>query len=77
MRQRKWLKLLEDYDLIINYHPEKGNVVADALRRESHGNLTSMVDILKYLVRLRIEVQLYELMMLLANLKVQPSVFEA
>lgn len=46
MRQRKWLKLLKDYDLIIKYHPEKGNVVADALRRESHGNLTSMVDIL-------------------------------
>jgi hypothetical protein len=31
MRQRRWLELIKDYDLEIHYHPEKANVVADAL----------------------------------------------
>nr|GEX17454.1 putative reverse transcriptase domain-containing protein [Tanacetum cinerariifolium] len=30
-RQRRWLELLSDYDCEIRYHPEKANVVADAL----------------------------------------------
>ena len=34
MRQRRWLKLIKDYDLEILYHPEKANVVADALSRK-------------------------------------------
>ncbi|GJS04722.1 putative reverse transcriptase domain-containing protein [Tanacetum coccineum] len=33
-RQRRWLKLLSDYDCEIRYHPEKANVVADTLSRE-------------------------------------------
>jgi hypothetical protein len=36
LRQRRWLELIKDYDLGINYHPGKANVVADALRRRSH-----------------------------------------
>jgi hypothetical protein len=32
------LELINDYDLEINYHPRKANVVADALNRRSHGN---------------------------------------
>nr|GEU43798.1 putative reverse transcriptase domain-containing protein [Tanacetum cinerariifolium] len=34
MRQRRWIKLLSDYDCEIHYHPGKGNVVADALSRK-------------------------------------------
>nr|GEX77935.1 putative reverse transcriptase domain-containing protein [Tanacetum cinerariifolium] len=34
MRQRHWLELLSDYDCEIRYHPEKANVVADALSRK-------------------------------------------
>jgi hypothetical protein len=30
------LELIKDYDLGINYHPRKANVVADALSRRSH-----------------------------------------
>ena len=31
LRQRRWLELFRDYDCIIDYHPNKANVVANAL----------------------------------------------
>jgi hypothetical protein len=31
LRQRRWLELIKDYDLGINKHPGKANVVANAL----------------------------------------------
>ncbi|KAG8486038.1 hypothetical protein CXB51_019344 [Gossypium anomalum] len=34
LRQRRWLELLKDYELVIDYHPGKANVVADALSRK-------------------------------------------
>ena len=34
MRQRRWLELIKDYDLSLQYHPGKANVVADALSRK-------------------------------------------
>ncbi|GKB92323.1 putative reverse transcriptase domain-containing protein [Tanacetum coccineum] len=34
MRQRRWLKLLSDYDCNNRYHPRKANVVSDALSRK-------------------------------------------
>jgi hypothetical protein len=36
LRQRRWLELIKDYDLAINYHPGKANLVADALSHRSH-----------------------------------------
>jgi hypothetical protein len=38
LRQRRWLELIKDYDIGINYHPKKANVVADELSRRSHVN---------------------------------------
>ncbi|KAA3488171.1 DNA/RNA polymerases superfamily protein [Gossypium australe] len=35
LRQRRWLELLKDYELVIDYHPRKANVIADALSRKS------------------------------------------
>ncbi|KAK8600774.1 hypothetical protein V6N12_050623 [Hibiscus sabdariffa] len=34
LRQRRWMELLKDYDLVIDYHPGEANVVADALSRK-------------------------------------------
>ena len=31
LRQRRWLELIKDYDLILDYYLEKANVVTDAL----------------------------------------------
>ena len=35
LRQRRWMELIKDYDCVIDYHPRKANVVADALSRKS------------------------------------------
>ena len=34
LRQRRWMELIKDYDCVIDYHPEKANVLADALSRK-------------------------------------------
>jgi hypothetical protein len=38
LRQRRWLELIKDYDLGINYHPGMANVVANTLSRRSNAN---------------------------------------
>ena len=43
LRQRRWLELMKDYDLDIQYHAGKANVVADALSRKSQINLASII----------------------------------
>ncbi|KAG8493251.1 hypothetical protein CXB51_010731 [Gossypium anomalum] len=42
LRQRRWLELIKDYDLIIDYYPGKANVVANALSRKSLFALRAM-----------------------------------
>ena len=42
MRQRRWMKYLEDYDLTLHYHPGKANMVVDALSRKLRGILASV-----------------------------------
>jgi hypothetical protein len=39
LRQRRWLELIKDYDLDIQYHPGKANVVADAQTNMLIGHL--------------------------------------
>ena len=39
LRQRRWLKLVKDYNLEIHYHPRKANVVVDVLSRKRHKQL--------------------------------------
>jgi hypothetical protein len=38
MRQQRWLVLIKDYELEVHYHPEKLNMVADALSRKHRCN---------------------------------------
>ena len=42
LRQWRWLELIKDYDCVIDYHPGKANVVANALRRKSSNSLAHM-----------------------------------
>ncbi|KAL5853172.1 hypothetical protein ACOSQ3_008290 [Xanthoceras sorbifolium] len=42
LRQRRWMELIKDYDCVIDYHPGKTNVVADALSRKSLYALRAM-----------------------------------
>jgi hypothetical protein len=46
LRQRRWLELIKDYDLGINYHLGKANVVTDALSRRSHLNMLTTRELL-------------------------------
>jgi hypothetical protein len=46
LRQQRWLELIKDYDLGINYHAGKANVVADALSRRSHLNMLATRELL-------------------------------
>jgi hypothetical protein len=45
MWQRRWLELINDYDLEIHYHPDKANVAADALSYKVHCNHLPVVGI--------------------------------
>jgi hypothetical protein len=46
LRQRIWLKLIKNYDLGINYHLGKADVVVDALSRRSHLNMLETRELL-------------------------------
>ena len=35
LRQQRWMKLIKDYDCVIDYHPGKANGVANALSRKT------------------------------------------
>ena len=64
MRQRRWLELIKDYDITIQYHPGKANIVADALSWKSEGTLaalmTRQVRLLRDLKEMQIEVQIID-----------------
>ncbi|KAA3483801.1 DNA/RNA polymerases superfamily protein [Gossypium australe] len=62
LRQRRWLELLKEYELVIDYHPSKANVVADALSRKSLCALQAM----------SIQIDLCDDSAVLAELKVKP-----
>ena len=42
LTQCKWMELIKDYDCVIDYHPMKANVVADALSRKSVQTLQAL-----------------------------------
>ena len=42
LRQDRWMEWVKDYDCVIDYHPGKANVVADALSRKSVQTLRAL-----------------------------------
>ena len=44
LRQVRWMELLKDFDGFILYHPDKANVVADALSRSQSATLHTSVE---------------------------------
>jgi hypothetical protein len=77
MRQRRWLELIKDYDMSLQYHPGKANVVADALSRKSYVNgLTAgelPKDLCEQFKELRLEMVPEGF---LASLEVQPTLMD-
>lgn len=80
MRQRRWLELIKDYDLDIQYHEGKANVVADALSRKSSHSLNTLVvadKLCEEFSRLQIEVvHEGEVERLLSALTIEPNFLE-
>ncbi|KAA3473152.1 RNA-directed DNA polymerase-like protein [Gossypium australe] len=66
LRQRRWLELLKDYELVIDYHPGKANVVADALSRKSLFALRAM----------NTRLNLFKDSSILAELRARPKNYE-
>jgi hypothetical protein len=77
MRQRRWLELIKDYDMSLQYHPGKANVVADALSRKSYVNgLTAgelPEDLCRQFKELRLEIVPEGF---LASFEVQPTLMD-
>ncbi|KAL4309885.1 hypothetical protein GQ457_01G018600 [Hibiscus cannabinus] len=66
MRHRRWLELLKDYDCVIEYHPRKANVVADALSQKTVFDLKDMFA----------QLSLFDDGSLLAELQVKPTLID-
>ena len=76
MRQRRWLKLVKDYNVDIKYHPGNVNMVADSLsRKTTHSStlITMEVRIQRYCKRTNIAVVTEGVIAQLARLTVQPT----
>ena len=81
MRQKRRLELVKDYDYEINYHPEKANVVADALSRKLlAAMIVKYVDMEHFLInlhKLELEIVPTGLTERLAALTLQPTILES
>ena len=81
MRQRRWLELMADYDIDLQYHPDKFNVASDALGRKPETNMVAQLTKQKKLLR---EMRRLDLMVIrrvskseqLMAFQIQPTLIE-
>ena len=76
MRQRRWLELVKNYDVDIQYHPGKENVVADSSSRKmvhSSALITRKVRVQREFERANIAIATEGVIAQLARLTVQPT----
>jgi len=68
MRQRRWLELMADYDIDLQYHPGKVNVVPDALSKKPGACMVMLITqqkgLLEELRRMELMVRQMELMVI-------------
>ena len=80
LRQRRWLELIKDFELVIEYHLGKANVVADALSRKSSATLahshTTYVLLLMNMKTLKLNLDYDSFGALLASFMVKPSLVD-
>ena len=80
LRQKRWLELIKDYELIIEYHPGKANVVGDALSQKSSATIayihTAYMPLLIDIKALKINLDYDDSGALLVNFVVRPSLIE-
>ncbi|GJS20158.1 retrotransposon protein, putative, ty3-gypsy subclass [Tanacetum coccineum] len=76
MRQRCWLELLKDYDVYIQYHLDKANLVADALSIKNSGIMACpkiQLEIIKNLELMEVELVVRGSEGYIASLKIEPN----
>jgi len=77
MHQRRWPELVADYDLDLQYHPRKVNVVPDALSRKlSFMMMTQQKEVQEEIIRLDLEIILPGDIRRLMTLVTQPSLIK-
>ncbi|KAJ3669525.1 hypothetical protein LUZ60_011475 [Juncus effusus] len=80
LRQRRWLELMKDYDISVEYHPEKANIVADALSRKRYATMSACIvydrRILDDLRKMDIELELPGDEAVVASLVIRPSLLD-
>jgi len=81
MRERRWLKLMANYDIDLQYHPSKVNTVPYALNRKSENKVlvqaTQQKELLQEIIKLDlIQIQETSESGQLMTFQIQPTLIE-